>query len=89
MAQIERKWIQDQAINNSKIDPTDTYTITGLRIDQSNAVGGIGIGLSEPLDALHVYRTDSSAGLMLDLLTDRFNKNINILEKKENQEKMV
>jgi len=68
MSQIERKWIEDQAINNQKVDPTDTYTITGLRIDETNAVGRIGVGLSSPLDALHIRRTDSSAGLMLDLV---------------------
>ena len=49
MSQIERKWIEDQAINNQKVDPTDTYTITGLRIDETNAVGRIGVGLSSPL----------------------------------------
>ena len=67
MAQVERKWIQDQAISNEKVDPTDIYTITGLRVDETNAIGRVGIGLSSPLDALHIQRTDSSSGMMLDL----------------------
>ena len=67
MAQVERKWIADHAVNNEKIDPTDTYTITGLRVDETSAIGRIGIGEMNPLDPLHITRTDTSAGLMLDL----------------------
>ena len=67
MAQIIRKWIQDGAVNNEKIDEADIYAITGLRVDSTNAVGRVGIGLTDPLDALHIRRSDTSAGLMLDL----------------------
>ena len=67
MSQVLRKWIADQAVNNDKIDPTDIYTITGLRVDETNAVGRVAIGLSNPLDALHIRRTDTSAGIILDL----------------------
>ena len=54
MSLIKRKWIEDQAINNQKIDPTDTYTITGLRVDGTNAVGRVGIGGWRIRDTLSV-----------------------------------
>jgi len=67
MAQIIRKWIEDGAVNNEKIDEADIYTITGLRVDSTDAVGRVGIGITDPLDALHIRRSDTSAGLILDL----------------------
>lgn len=30
MAQVERKWIEDNAVNNDKLDNTDSYVIKGL-----------------------------------------------------------
>lgn len=67
MAQVIRKWIQNSAINNEKIDEADIYTITGLLVDSTSGAGRIGIGVTDPLDALHIRRSDTSAGLMLDL----------------------
>ena len=67
MAQIIRKWVQDSAINNEKLDEADIYTVTGLLVDSTSAAGRVGIGVTDPLGALHVRRLDTSAGLMLDL----------------------
>ncbi len=67
MAQIIRKWIEDAAVNNEKLDPEDVYTVTGLRVDSTSAVGRVGIGVTVPLDAIHIERPDTSAGLMLYL----------------------
>ncbi len=67
MSQIIRKWISDWAVNNDKIDPTDTYTINGLLVDSTNALGTVGIGTYSPDDALHIRRTSTEVGLRLDL----------------------
>ncbi len=67
MSQIIRKWVQDRAINNEKIDEADIYTMTGLLVDSTSGAGRVGIGITEPLDAIHIRRPDTSAGLMLDL----------------------
>jgi hypothetical protein len=40
MSQVLRKWIADGAINNSKIDPTDTYVVSGLDATVIQAVDG-------------------------------------------------
>lgn len=66
MSQIQRKWIENNAVNNEKIDNSDIYSIIGLRVDSTNAVGRIGIGTTSPLDALHIRRPDSTAGIYLD-----------------------
>lgn len=71
MSQIERKWINDSAVNNEKIDSADTYDVTGLRVDSTNAAGGIGIGTNFPLDALHIRRSDTSAGMRIGIDTGR------------------
>ena len=67
MSQVERKWVADRAINNEKIDEADTYDVKGLLVDSTTATGGIGIGTTDPLDPLHIRRSDTSAGLRLDL----------------------
>lgn len=67
MSQIERKWVADNAINNDKIDPSDTYDMHEVLVDSTNAVGGVGIGTTDPQDALDIRRTSTAAGLRVNL----------------------
>lgn len=67
MSQITGKWIADRAVTHEKIDEADTYSMNGLLVDSTNAIGSVGIGTIDPLDALHIRRTDTSAGIRLDL----------------------
>jgi len=61
MAQIERKWISDSAINSAKLDSSDSYTVAGL-----TANGNVGINVTPAVDQLHIRSASGSAAVRLD-----------------------
>jgi hypothetical protein len=65
MAQLERKWIADGAVNNAKIDHDATYEIGGLY-----SKGNIGvIDAASPQDNIHIKTpaSEGAAGITLEL----------------------
>jgi hypothetical protein len=62
MSQIGNKWIQDHAVDNSKLDNTDVYTMGGVRVN-----GSVGIGTDTPQDLLDIRATSGQPCFRLGL----------------------
>lgn len=61
MAQITRKWIEDRAIDGSKLDTSASFVMAGL------SATSVGIGTTSPQDELHIRSTAVRAGIRLQL----------------------
>jgi hypothetical protein len=63
MAQIARKWIEDGAVDNTKIDSTASYTIAGLTATANATVGGtLGVSSRTTTQDLSVTRDATFSG---------------------------